>query len=148
MSQDTPGDTPESKNELAQVDDAVVHQLAEIAESMSSMVGRMLDSQAVQTKDIDYFREELRIVRDAIRRIAKVLHEGNGERPLISRVAVLENQIVNLTEDINTLQQHEERRLEEERELKQIERRGRNVVVGAIVSGVFALATSIISLFT
>lgn len=112
---------------------------------MTAMLSKMMESQEGQSKDLDIFRAELSEVRNSIQRIAKVLHEGNGEKPVIARLAVLETQMNEALLDIRRLEKHEEDRAKAERERKSIDSKGKYAVIAAVVSGALALATTIIS---
>lgn len=134
-----------SDNEYVQVDQQVVEQLTNVADTMTAMLSKMMESQEGQSKDLDIFRAELSEVRNSIQRIAKVLHEGNGEKPVIARLAVLETQMNEALLDIRRLEKHEEDRAKAERERKSIDSKGKYAVIAAVVSGALALATTIIS---
>jgi hypothetical protein len=67
-----------------QVDEQVVEQLTIVAETMARILDQVSRREEDQSKDMDHFRGDLALVRNSIRHIAKVLHEGNGERPLIA----------------------------------------------------------------
>lgn len=118
-----------------QVDEQVVEQLTEVADTLGQLLERVVDRHEGHVRDLDYLRDDLKTVREAIRHIAKVLHEGNGDKPLISRVAVLEEKVHNLEEDDK----------EREERLK-IERKGKYALYTALATGVLGLATAIIGL--
>ena len=121
-------------DENLQVEEHVVQQLAETAGVMTHMLERMLETHEVQSKDIEYFRADLVLVRDAIAKIAKILHEGNGQKPLITRVAVLETQAEYLLEQAK-----------ERAESKATSTKGKYALAVAVVTGVCALAAQVIS---
>jgi len=129
-----------------EVDEQVIEQLTSIADTMTDMVGRMMDTHEVQSSDMKHFKEEISHVREALQRVVKVLMEGNGERPLIARVATLEAQMLNAIDDVDTLQKREERRLINEVEEQKIDKKGKYAIRAAVISGFIALATSVISL--
>ena len=129
------------------VDEEVVEQLTGVADTMAKLLDQVMERHDHQTKDMDYFREDLGRIRDSIRHIAKVLHEGNGEKPLIARVAINENEIKHITGVITKLElaAHEKERLEEER--KNIDQKGRWGLRVAVVSGITALVVEIFRFF-
>jgi hypothetical protein len=126
-------------HEYVQVDEQVVQQLAETAQVMTGMLERMLETHEVQSKDMEHFREDLCLVRDAIARIARVLHEGNGQKPLIARVAVLEERVSSLLKEIS-------RKAEEKTAARIVSKKGKYALGVAIITGVTALATQLVSL--
>ena len=121
------------------VDEEVVEQLTGVADTMAKLLDQVMESHTHQTKDMDYFRTDLGLVRDSIRHIAKVLHEGNGEKPLIARVAILEIQIGHLDEGLKKieLEMHESERLKEEK--ANIDKKGKWTLRVAVVAGMSAL---------
>jgi len=132
-------------NKHVVIDQQVVEQLTHVADTMTSMLATMMEAQEGQSKGLDHFREDLKDVRNAIRRIAKVLHEGNGEKPLIARVAVLETRVTELRHDVSRLEKHEEDRQMSELKRGEIDRKGKYAIAVALASGLLALATTIIS---
>lgn len=125
-------------NERLTIDQQVVLQLAEVASVMTSMLGRLLETHKSQTafgKDVEHLQDNLRSARDAISRIAQILHEGNGQKPLISRVAVLEEKAKSVEEDLDKIE-----------EVKLVSRKGKYVLGAALISGLAGLAASLISL--
>lgn len=137
------------------VDEEVVEQLTGVADTMAKLLDRVMERHTNQSNDMDHFRSDLALVRDSIRRIAKVLHEGNGERPLIARVAVLEARVDNMDNTIAGIQDriklaelyaHEEERLENEQET--IDKKGRWGVVAAVLTGGTALIVEIVRFFS
>lgn len=135
-------------NDNIQVDEEVVQQLTNVADTMAKMLDTVMERHTNQSKDMDYFREDLAVVRDSIKHIAKVLHEGNGEKPLISRVAVLEKGMSVLEDDVARMElyTHEAERLENEKE--NIDKKGRWGLIAAIFTGCTALGVEIVRLFT
>ena len=123
-------------NKHVQVDEQVVEQLTQVAESLGALLARVMGRHEGHTRDLDYLRDDLKVVRDAIRRIAKVLHEGNGDKPLISRTAILE-------EKVNNLESYAARREEQ----RTIDRKGKYALYTALATGILGLATSIINFF-
>ena len=83
------------------VDEQVIEQLANTVRLLTAMLERILETRKDQSKEMEVFRDNLKLVRDSIARIAVVLHEGNGERPLVTRVAVLEEQVDGLDEKVD-----------------------------------------------
>jgi len=118
-----------------QVDEQVVEQLTGVADTMGKLLERVIDRHEGHSRDLDYLREDLRVVRDAIRHIAKVLHEGNGDKPLISRVAVLE-------EKVHRLEGLEENKVERGR----IEKKGKYALYTALITGILGFATALASI--
>jgi hypothetical protein len=118
-----------------QVDTQVVEQLAAVADTLAGLLEQVSQKHENQSKDMDYFREDLSLVRDSIRHIAKVLLEGNGEKPLISRVAVLEEKAANLEEQFDKLELSMEGAKRTTELKKNIDKKGKYAVAAAIVSG-------------
>jgi hypothetical protein len=127
-----------------QVDRQVIEQLANTVKLMTRMLERMLQAHEVQDRSLTDFRADLRRIRDTISRIARVLHEGNGERPLTMRVALLEQKLNNLDEDFQRMLKKEVAMREE----KKLSRRGKYTLATALISGIAGLATAIISLLS
>ena len=123
-----------------EVDKEVISQLAEVAEMMTEMVGAMVSSRQVHSQDLKHFRQELQGVRDSLRRIHRVLMEGNGQKPLISRVAVLEEKMANVEETL-------EDSVKQKANNEQISRRGKYAIGVAALTGLLALASALVSLF-
>lgn len=120
------------------LDQQVVPQLAEVAVVMTSMLGRLMEtheSQAIFGKDVEYLRNDLRATRDIVAKIARVLHEGNGQKPLVSRVAVLEERADEMKGDFTKIEEN-----------KQISKKGRYVLAAALSSGLLGFAASLLSL--
>lgn len=117
-------------------DEQVIEQLTDVADTMGKLLERVIDRHEGHTRDLDYLRDDLKVVRDAIRHIAKVLHEGNGDKPLISRVAVLEEKVHNLEDD----QENQEERA-------RIDRKGKYTLYAALATGILGLATALAGLF-
>lgn len=137
-----------SNDDNINVDEEVVEHLTEVAGTMAKLLDQVMERHDHQTKDMDYFRADLALVRDSIRHIAKVLHEGNGEKPLIARVAILETQIEHLDESIKRveLDAHDKEKSEDEQE--NIDKKGKWALRAAIASGFTALGVEIIRLLT
>ena len=117
------------------VDEQVVEQLTGVADAMGQLLERVMSRHEGHARDLDYLRDDLKLVREAIRHIAKVLHEGNGDKPLISRVAVPEEKVYRLEGDE-----------QDEKERAKIEKKGRYALYTALATGVLGLATAIVSL--
>ena len=141
------------------IDEQVVEQLTHVADSMTTMLEKLMETQRGQSTDLDYFKLDLKQVRDSIKSIAKVLHEGNGEKPLLARVAIIEVQIADLVSDVAKLQTHEEDNLKRmldqadearsnKEEQEKIGRKGKYALAVAVVSGLGGLATALISALT
>ena len=130
-------------DENIQVDAQVVEQLAAVADTMAGLLEQVSQKHENQSRDMDHFRSDLALVRDSIRHIAKVLHEGNGEKPLISRVAVIEEKIDNLEDQQDKIELHMEdgRRNSERR--KNIDKKGKYAVIAAVISGLGALGVEL-----
>jgi hypothetical protein len=107
-------------------------------------------------KDLEHFQGDLSLIRDSIIRIAKILHEGNGEKPLTSRVSILEKAAElyqkNLedteewmTTRLNRLEEREEARTRAAIEAINIGKAGRWKLIAAVITGMAALATSLLS---
>ena len=121
-------------NKHVQVDEQVVEQLTQVAEALGGLLSRVMDRHEGHTRDLDYLREDLKVVRDAIRRIAKVLHEGNGDKPLIARTAILEEKVSNLEADALRQEEHQT-----------IAKKGKYALYTAMATGILGLATSVIN---
>ena len=134
-----------SADEHTKVDEQVVEQLNKVADTMAAMLSTLLESQEGQSRDLDHFREDLKEVHGAIRRIAKVLHEGNGEKPLIARVATIENQIIELRRDLERLEVSDSDRLSQEKEAERVGRKGKYTVTVALISAVAAIGAAVLS---
>jgi prefoldin subunit 5 len=130
-----------------QVDEQVVEQLTGVADTMAKLLDQVMERHENQTKDMDHFRDDLALVRDSIRHIAKVLHEGNGERPLIARVAVLEEQVENLDENLKRVELYIHEANRQKSEMDNIDKKGKWGLVAALVTGATALGVEIARLF-
>lgn len=130
------------------VDEEVVEQLTGVADTMAKLLEQVMERHDDQTKDMDHFRFDLGQVRDSIRHIAKVLHEGNGERPLIARVAVLEEQIVHINGSLKRLEldMYEEDRRKDEQ--SNIDEKGKWGLRIAIISALAALGVELFRLLS
>lgn len=127
-----------------EVDAQVVEQLTLVVDTMAGLLDRVSQRHDNQSQAMDHFREDLSLVRNSIRHIAKVLHEGNGEKPLISRVAVLEEKASNLEEQTDKLElcMEDERKGRDLR--KNIDKKGKYAIVVAIVTGVAGIVVEIV----
>ena len=134
----------DSKDSLATIDTEVISQLTQVADTLTAMVSQLMQSQEGQTTKFNYFRESLRETRDSIRKISQVLHEGNGQRPLVARVAVLETQIAGLEDDLEELGEQLAKNAQNKEQASLAERKGRYAVAVALVTGICSLAASII----
>lgn len=131
----------------------VIGQLSEAAGILTNMVDKFINVREGQREeieghkdDLNYLREDLRDVRDSIKRVAKVLLEGNGEKPLIARMATLEQQMAHAREDIDDIEEREDQRQQNETDAEQINSTGKWAVAAAVVSGVVAIATAAMAL--
>lgn len=134
-------------SEHLEIDEHIVQQLAETAAVMTAMLERMAETHEVQSSDLGHFRDDLVIVRNAISRVAKVLHEGNGDKPLITRVAVMEEKIAQLETAVEKLEEHNEEQEKSKKENRLAGLRGKYAVTTALISGIVALAIAVVSLF-
>ena len=137
-----------SVSEHIEADGEVVQQLAETASVMTAMLERMTETHEVQTNDLEYFRDDLGLVRNAIQRIARVLHEGNGDKPLITRVAILEEKTTQIEVAVERLGIQIDDREKAEQEDHRIGLRGKYAVATALISAVAALAVAVVSLLS
>ena len=117
----------------------VLAQLAETAASLTLIMERLGNHYDGHARDIEYVREQLGIQRDALAQIARVLHEGNGQKPLVTRVALLEQAFKDLEGDFAKYEAAAAEAL-------RVSRAGRWKLLTASVSGILALATAIVSL--
>jgi len=127
-----------------EVDVQVVEQLTLVADTMAGLLDNVSKRHDNQSEAMAHFREDLGLVRDSIRHISKVLHEGNGEKPLISRVAILEEKVRSLGAALDKVELH----LEDERKTKDlranIDKKGKYAVAAALVTGIAGLAVELI----
>ena len=129
------------------VDTQVIDQLASVADTLGGLLEKVSERHDNQSKDMDYFREDLALVRDSIRNIAKVLHEGNGEKPLISRVAVLEEKASNLEEQFDKLELRlEEGKSSSEKKIN-TDKKGKYAISAAIITGIGGLVVELVRWF-
>jgi len=126
----------------AKSNEELVAQLASAVELTTGMLKRMLSHHSVQREELETFREDFKRLRDRISRIVQVLHEGNGERPLLTRVAILEEKVEGIEKDIETM-------LEAKRSAqvtKNIRVRGRWELLVAVISAIAAISVGLLSL--
>lgn len=126
-----------SDKDNVQVDEEVVSRLAETAAVMSVMLAKLSETHDAHGERVKFFREELITVRNSLRRISKVLMEGNGAKPLIARVAVIEEKIDNLEEAAAARKQD-----------ARISSRGKYALGVAVVSGLAGVVTSLVTLLS
>lgn len=88
----------------------VIEQLTETLKTMSELLDKMSDNHnklfsthGSQKAEIAHIKDGLKGASDRITKIIAVLHEGNGQAPLITRVAVLEEKAAESTSDIGRL---------------------------------------------
>jgi hypothetical protein len=135
-----------SEDDNIKVDEEVVEHLTEVAGTMAKLLDQVMERHDHQTKDMDYFRADLALVRDSIRHIAKVLHEGNGEKPLIARVAILETHFEHLDECRKTMELELREKQKDEDEKENIDKKGKWALRAAIASGFTALGVEVFRL--
>lgn len=89
---------------------SLIEQLSETVKTMSSLLEKMSDNHnklfsthGSQKEQIYSIREGLKTATERISKIITVLHEGNGQPPLVTRVAVLEEKVSENTQDISKL---------------------------------------------
>jgi hypothetical protein len=130
---------PVNDKERLTPDDEVLQRLAEIVGDLTNILQglatentRLTDERKSQSRDLEYFRKDLGYVRDAVARVVRVLHEGNGQRPLVTRVAVMEEKVDGLEEGAR-----------ESKKKEIVDAKGKWALRVALVSGLLALATSL-----
>ena len=128
-----------SDDKTPSIDTIVLAQLAETATTMTSIMERMSSHYDGHARDIEYIREALAHARNSIAKIARVLHEGNGEKPLVTRVYLLEQAITDLTKQFEKYEAATNEAL-------RAQKAGRWKLITASVSGILALATAVVSL--
>jgi len=124
-------------------DEIVVQRLADIVEQLTKILQQvvaekdeLVGEKREHDENIKYLREDLCLVRASVARVITVLHEGNGQKPLITRVALLE--------------ERQEERKEAERQAagkELVKTKGKWAVRTAIVAGVLSLAATILTKF-
>lgn len=131
----------EENQRYVSINEQVVVQLAATITNMSTV----LEAHGTQTEKLNFFREELGDVRDSLRRIVKVLLEGNGDKPLLSRTAILEAQVEHLTALVAYLKQEEDDEKKTIETNRTIARKGKWTLAAALIAGVTGIIASIIS---
>lgn len=128
-----------SHNDEVGLEEQIISQMAGIVEQMSRMLEQLLARQDEHSGSLlelkREFTENLREIRERVARLVKVLHEGNGERPLMTRVILNEREITDLKEWRESLERVEETK-----------KKGRWQLTVAVVSGLFGLIASLVSL--
>jgi hypothetical protein len=88
----------------------VIEQLTETVKTMSELLDKMSDNHdklfsnhGSQKAEIAHVKDGIRDAAERITKIITVLHEGNGQPPLVTRVAVLEEQVSEAGQDIGRL---------------------------------------------
>lgn len=131
----------------------VIKQLTETVKTMSELLDKMSDNHnklfsnhGSQKAEISHIKEGLKGATDRITKIIAVLHEGNGQAPLISRVAVLEEKmsdgagdISRLYDKIEAVNVRDNLRTTDEVSSKRITKE----LVGAVVSSIAAIIAAI-----
>jgi hypothetical protein len=91
-----------------------VEKLSEALATMSEAMSKVMTSNDLQAKILrmhaeisENFREDIRDVKKTLEKIIHVLHEGNGEKPLITRVALLEEKYSGIKERLKEDQEED-----------------------------------------
>ena len=131
----------------------VIEQLTKTVTTLSSLVDEMSDnhnkmfsSQGNYKAEINHIREDLKGATERITKIIAVLHEGNGQPPLVTRVAVLEQQssegaadIGRLYDRIEAINERDNLRVTGEVSSKKMTKE----LIGAVVSSIAAIIAAI-----
>jgi hypothetical protein len=120
-----------------ELDEQVLANLADALHSITDMVSKTLK----EDRYYPGFREDMMDVRKRIDKVVHVLHEGNGEKPLITRMSLAEFSIESLKEDVQELKETKaDKVLSESAAIVS----SRITMRGYIITGVIAGATAII----
>lgn len=130
--------------EVVEIDNKVIEQLTNVADQMTKLVGKMAEKHDSHSESFINFKHELQQVRDSLRKITKILMEGNGEKPLISRVDVLETLVKELSSDLKFLENEAAAKEKAALEGENIRNKGRYALWVAVLSGLSGLATAIL----
>lgn len=134
--------------------DELISQLTEIVGIMTTSLKRLMSHHDFQEERLSLYRCELNSVREHLAKVTKAIYEGNGERALLTRVALLENSFKDLENDLAAIvaTKREEERLEKEKELQSskllaISKRGKWKLAIAFVTAVSAIVTAYFKYF-
>lgn len=119
------------------LDEQVLANLAEALNSITDMVSKTLK----EDRYYPGFREDMMDVRQRIDKVVHVLHEGNGEKPLITRMSLAEFAIEFLKENVQDLKETKADKATSENAAIVS---SRITMRGYIITGVIAGATAII----
>ena len=80
--------------------------ISQIATGLST-TAELVQSLSTETRDntisLATIRSELSTVTNDVKDLSRILREGNGSRPVLTRVALLEHDVSSLHEDIENL---------------------------------------------
>ncbi len=86
--------------------DRILEKLTAAVGNTSEMMSRLLAANEGHAREARHaaevsenLREEIRGVKRSLEKIVHVLHEGNGQKPLISRVDILETKMNTILDD-------------------------------------------------
>lgn len=128
--------------------DQLVEQLIDTVTSMTQTLKRVMSQHEFHRDELNAYKEEIKRIRDRVSSIVRVVHEGNGERALVTRVAVLEEKVIDLEKDVDRL--FEKHRLLDARKAEEtkVSTAGRWQLRVALVSAVAAIIVAGISLLS
>lgn len=134
--------------------DELISQLTEIVGIMTTSLKRLMSHHDFQEERLTLYRCELNSVREHLSKVTKALYEGNGERALLTRVALLENSFKDLENDLAAIvaAKREEERLEKEKELQNnkllaVSKKGKWQLGIALVTAISGILTAYFKYF-
>ncbi len=139
---------------MAEIDD-VLEKLTEAVADTTDMMGRVLQANEdharlarASSEMAANFREEIRSVKHSLEKIIHVLHEGNGQKPLISRVDILETKVDNiLTEKLVTLTNQLNDKSNDSKKNNDANITGAWYFKGAMLTAIVAIITTALTLW-
>jgi hypothetical protein len=130
----------------------LLEQFTSALEALTKLVQSLVFAQTQQASDIGGVKSSIKSLEESMVRINELVHSGGQYPPLLSRVSVIEEKIFKLAQELDeqeSLQeQYRETREEEEGNFKVVENNNSAQVKTAIISGVVAVVTAIISVLT
>lgn len=147
-----------SEQDHDQFVEVAIKQLSTMMDSMATVLNKTLEKHDTNAESITYIQKELISTSAGLAKVVKVLHEGNGERPVLTRLAILETSFVHRTVEIeaiiNRLDSIESKmasistaKINADKDEKTSRNAGKVVITAAIISGMFGTIAAIVQMF-
>lgn len=130
-------------------DNILAEHLANGLETASELIREIQDDVKEITVSVVRLTEKVETLEHAVNSLVKIVKDGNGEKPLVSRIATIEtemNSAKNSIEKIGTkLEKHVEKATSADQASNKIQTQGKWQIRTAVVTGVLGLIAAIVS---